>query len=372
MPIILINDTAARSSGALSILKDCIAYLEFHQKNDTEYHLCTVVNDFDTIKNIHIHKMKPGNWVDRIVWDNGGLQRWCRLNRIEPDIIISLQNTSTKYYTEDKLLIPQVVYFQHAFPIIPHKWNVFMKQEFVLFLHAHFYPFFVNLNNESSIYVVQLDYIREHFLKKFKKIAPERVFVIRPNSSQINTNTVAARYSHGEYFTFLYPETAFNYKNHKIIVQALALLKQQNYETLQNIRVVFTIQSLPNETIAIIKRNKLENIVQCIGQISHSEIISYYKSVDALLFPSKIESFGLPLLEASFFGLPIIAADLPYAREVLNNYTNKLFVDPDDNTKWSKIIQNYQDLKKINVNNLNNKNTWEDFFKLTETLSKIS
>jgi glycosyltransferase involved in cell wall biosynthesis len=42
-----------------------------------------------------------------------------------------------------------------------------------------------------------------------------------------------------------------------------------------------------------------------------------YSSVDALIYPSKFESFGLPLIEAEQSGLPILAPELDYVRDVV-------------------------------------------------------
>jgi glycosyltransferase involved in cell wall biosynthesis len=79
------------------------------------------------------------------------------------------------------------------------------------------------------------------------------------------------------------------------------------------------------------------------------EVLSYYKSVDALLFPSQIETFGLPLAEASCFGLPIIAADLPYAAEVLKKYENKILIDPESVCLWADAMKNYRFYKIYNT-----------------------
>ena len=38
----------------------------------------------------------------------------------------------------------------------------------------------------------------------------------------------------------------------------------------------------------------------------------------ALIFPSKYESFGLPLIEASKMHIPIIASELDFVRDVCN------------------------------------------------------
>ena len=48
-------------------------------------------------------------------------------------------------------------------------------------------------------------------------------------------------------------------------------------------------------------------------------VISHiYSIADFLIFPSLNESLGLPLIEASFYKLPIIASNLDYVYEVCN------------------------------------------------------
>ena len=57
-----------------------------------------------------------------------------------------------------------------------------------------------------------------------------------------------------------------------------------------------------------------------------------------LLFPSYVESFGLPLLEAKMTGTPIVASDCPFSKEILKNYNKKVFFNPDDYTDMGKKI----------------------------------
>lgn len=53
------------------------------------------------------------------------------------------------------------------------------------------------------------------------------------------------------------------------------------------------------------------------GQLSSDAIGALYTSSRALIFPSLVESFGLPLLEAQAAGLPIVAAERDYVRDVV-------------------------------------------------------
>ena len=56
------------------------------------------------------------------------------------------------------------------------------------------------------------------------------------------------------------------------------------------------------------------------GYVSDAALASLYKECTALLATSFSEGFGLPLIEAAHYGLPIIARDIPVFREVAGSY----------------------------------------------------
>ncbi|HEU0202520.1 MAG TPA: glycosyltransferase, partial [Burkholderiaceae bacterium] len=59
----------------------------------------------------------------------------------------------------------------------------------------------------------------------------------------------------------------------------------------------------------------------------------------ALLFPSFVEGYGLPLLEALQAGTPVIASDLPVFREIAGRIPE--YVDPLDGPTWLAQIEDY-------------------------------
>ena len=65
----------------------------------------------------------------------------------------------------------------------------------------------------------------------------------------------------------------------------------------------------------------------------------YQKSV--LLFPSYLETAGLPLLEAKAYGAQIIAADCRYAQSVLCGYEDVCYFHPDDSHDLAGIMRTY-------------------------------
>ena len=53
-----------------------------------------------------------------------------------------------------------------------------------------------------------------------------------------------------------------------------------------------------------------------LGRVSDTVLSVVYEQVDALIFPSTYEGFGLPVLEAMSAGCPVVASDIPSHREV--------------------------------------------------------
>ena len=58
------------------------------------------------------------------------------------------------------------------------------------------------------------------------------------------------------------------------------------------------------------------------------ELLLHYANANALIAASYTEGFGLPLIEAQHFGVPIIASDIPVFREVMNGAVGALLSSP--------------------------------------------
>ncbi|WNM27803.1 glycosyltransferase family 1 protein [Demequina capsici] len=60
----------------------------------------------------------------------------------------------------------------------------------------------------------------------------------------------------------------------------------------------------------------VERSVVMPGAVSPGELRWLYENAAALAFPTLDEGYGLPMIEAAAFGLPVIASDIPALREV--------------------------------------------------------
>jgi glycosyltransferase involved in cell wall biosynthesis len=61
-----------------------------------------------------------------------------------------------------------------------------------------------------------------------------------------------------------------------------------------------------------------------------------YQNAAIILFPSRYEGFGFPLVEAYARGCPTIAADIPTLREIGEGPT--VFVQPGDFDGWASAV----------------------------------
>ena len=65
--------------------------------------------------------------------------------------------------------------------------------------------------------------------------------------------------------------------------------------------------------------------IEHVGFLSPQDLAAAYRNATALAFPSLIEGFGLPVLEAMRLGTPVVASGLPSVREVAGDAA--LFVE---------------------------------------------
>ncbi len=76
-----------------------------------------------------------------------------------------------------------------------------------------------------------------------------------------------------------------------------------------------------------------------LGTVTDAVLADWYRSADALAFPSTVEGFGLVALEALAAELPVVASDLPVFREFLTDGQDALLPPVDDPVALSVALQ---------------------------------
>jgi glycosyltransferase involved in cell wall biosynthesis len=75
-------------------------------------------------------------------------------------------------------------------------------------------------------------------------------------------------------------------------------------------------QELTTQLRQLIQSENLPQHVLAIGKVSNEELNALYAQADALIFPSRMEGFGWPVIEAQACGCPVIASDIDVIHEV--------------------------------------------------------
>lgn len=72
------------------------------------------------------------------------------------------------------------------------------------------------------------------------------------------------------------------------------------------------------ELESLIIQNKLEEQVKFTGKVSNEDLYAYYKSANIFLCMSEHEGFGMPLIEAMLFNIPVLAYNSSNIENTLN------------------------------------------------------
>jgi glycosyltransferase-like protein len=105
--------------------------------------------------------------------------------------------------------------------------------------------------------------------------------------------------------------------------------------------------------------------VVVLGTVGDEDVRRWYRSADALAFPSTKEGFGLAVLEAASADLPVVASDLPVFREYLAHDETALLAPVGDSAALAvqlrRIIDDaaLRDRLRTNARRLADRFTWD-------------
>jgi glycosyltransferase involved in cell wall biosynthesis len=114
---------------------------------------------------------------------------------------------------------------------------------------------------------------------------------------------------------FLYVASGEPHKNHLLLLDAWRLLAEDGL--FPQLRLTLDAKRFPALLAEIIEVSSAHGLdIVNLGRLQRETLMGEYSRAAALVYPSSFESLGMPLIEASQFGLPIIAPELDYVRDV--------------------------------------------------------
>lgn len=359
---IFVIATTLQAGGGITIYKQFLSHLpEFIGENKYWIFVNPVLPKVD-IKGVTYISFPLQSKIKRILFEGRWLKNYAKKNGIRPDVVVSLQNNGYKCFDDCK----QIVYFHQSLPLYPGYYNPFNRSERTLFKYKCIFPYIVKRTwTKETLFVVQTPVVKKRFSSYFE--IPEcNIYVCFPDITSIDICQINELEWNNEFYHFLFVGDDLKYRNGRTVIEAMSILKKDNPELVKQIKVHITsTYEMSPKLYSLICQKKLNSNFIFEGIIKHDKLLSMYKSINALLFASSIETIGLPLLEAASLGTPIIAADFDYAYNVLKGYDGVTFLNYLDYEKWAIEIKNICESNKRIIPLLRNDfPNWDDFFSL--------
>lgn len=312
---VMVFDVPAESGGALTILNQY--YSAAIKDSENEWIFVISIPKLCEHKNIKVlnYPWIKKSWFHRLYFDRVVAHKLVKKYAV--DEVLSLQNIVIS-----NVKIKQTLYLHQPLPFVEKKYGIVENFKFWVYQNIISKMIFKSIK-ESDKVIVQTRWMLEECIHR-AKVKREK-FILKKPELDIK---VREYYKHEQKdkVTFFYPSSGLEYKNHKIIVEAFQKL---SFDSNKKCEVFFTLQGDENKHIrklnTIAKEKKLP--INFIGRLNIEEVYEYY-SKSILIFPSYIETFGLPLLEAKLHKCPIIASDCAFSHEILDDYNKVEFFDP--------------------------------------------
>lgn len=302
---ILVYDVAAAYGGAKIVLD--YFYEEYSNETEAEIFFVVSVLNYKEKENLHVLKLPwvKKSWIHRIYCD------WVYMRKVIKELsideVVSLQNICIP-----RCKVKQTVYVHNALPFTEHKFS--FKEDLHLWVYQNIIgKLILRSVKKANKVIVQTGWMKKIAIEKShvdgKKISVKKIDTLkRLNMERIRT----------EELIFFYPTTPVRFKNIQIIIDSCRFLKDRG---INNYKVVLTFTGTENKIAESISEQieEYDLPVLLVGRLDKEKMEEYYRK-SVLLFPSYLETVGLPLLEAQGYDADIIAADCLYAHESIGQY----------------------------------------------------
>lgn len=325
MTRLVISATNLIEGGGLQVLRDCVdAAARLGDRADTT----VLVHDRrllarDDVTIIEVPDAKR-SWWRRVDTE---YRRFKPLSeQLRPDVWLSLHDM-TPNVTAGR----QYVYCHNPAPFYrPNLRQMWHEPPFAAFNLFYSLLYRINIRRNAAV-IVQQDWLRREFIRRYR---PRAVITAVPRvDSGSSARPVEARPAR----VFLYPAFPRAFKNLEVVCDAVRRLAA---DPVWQGEVRFTINGDENRYARWIARQASDlPAIRLIGRQDAAGMQRQYDEADAVLFPSTLETWGLPITEAKARGKPLLLADLPYAYETLGVYDGGWFLDPAQPAAWAHAMR---------------------------------
>ncbi len=360
MKTIVVSAVNIRKGGTLTILRDCLRYLSALSVGGG-YRIVALVHKKELVLYPDIEYVEMPwtvrNWIFRL---------WCEyvtMHRISKELSpvylwLSLHDTTPRVNARR-----QCVYCQTSFPFYRWKPRDFVfDYKIVLFSMFTSFAYRINVNRNTYLIVQQVWLGKS--IGRICHVSEKRFILSPPERQQIAAPIMKIH----DCRTFLFASTPDVHKNFELLCRAAEKLEQEKGRGC--FRVYLTISGKENRYARWLYRKwgKVDSI-KFVGFLDKETLERYYRESDCLVFPSRIETWGLPISEFSPYGKPMLLADLPYAHETAGGSLRTAFFCPNDvsdlKNKMKRLLEgDLSFLSPIGKKEASGVHSWKELFDL--------
>lgn len=257
-------------------------------------------------------------WISRSVLGRLNSERWLSKTVRSDDIIICLGNLPPLFSCRGRV----IVLLQNRYLIDP---DVSFRNSLAVKLRLYLERLWLNLRAERvNLFVVQTPSMQSLL---FAMVGNKANIDILPFvGSKEGYSRVSSLCSAGIYpcnvvksykYDFIYVATGEPHKNHCNLISAWILLAKEGFFPSLCLTVDEYMSSDVARYIQVANSNYGLKLIN-LGIVAGTVVNTLYSESRALIYPSLMESLGLPLIEARQAGLPVLAPELDYVRDVLD------------------------------------------------------
>lgn len=220
------------------------------------------------------------------------------------DVLLSMSTLTVAHST------PTVMYVQNALPFVrlPKGTLPFRTRVRYWILRR----LMGRAVSNATVVAVQTQWMADHLRSSRRRGLEPPIVVVKPDSPcrrkpghtlswPLEESVLAGRH------VVLYVGSTLPHKNLRTLMAAWTLLRSIRGPKDQLWITGHSQEAAPDTS------------VRYLGSVHPDTMCSVYEQASIVVQPSLAETVGLPLLEAMSHGRPVVAADLPYAREVMGH-----------------------------------------------------
>jgi glycosyltransferase involved in cell wall biosynthesis len=327
-PRVVLSGVNLRDMGPLAVFRDALKSLA--AEYGEHFEIVALIHrrslfDVEGVTYVEYPEV-ASSWLARLRFEYWSCKKISQ--RLKPKVWLSMHDITPNVRADVR-----AVYCHNPAPFYHPRRAEFLADPTIL-LFSTMYRFLYRINiHANNLVIVQQEWMREQFEHRYEV----RNVVVAHPSVEIPKPTCTVPQTAGQHpFRFFYPAAPRTFKNPEVCLKAARILEQRGFT---NFELWLTFDGSTNRYAANVVRQFADmKSVRWLGTLGREQVFELYEEADCLLFPSRLETWGLPMTEFRQFGKPMLVADEPYARETAAGHELVKFFGVDDANALAELM----------------------------------